>query len=305
MAEPVLAVTRLAGTAGDAALLVVGPSLGTAVAALWEDCAARVGGTDPAAAPPGGGSGTGHPGGYQVIGWDLPGHGASPPATASFTVAELAAAVQAVATAAAAGRPACYAGVSLGGTVAYAIAPEPGPFLAAAAIASASSIGDPPQWKDRAETVRKAGTAAIVPASAGRWFAPGFTERDPGTAGRLLQTLADADDESYALACEALAGFDRRRDLGRMRIPFLLGPGEHDGVVPPARTRQDAAAMPGSQLEVFAGCGHLPPAEDPAAVAAELAAFFAARAAPGPAGSSPGRPPGFPPAPTRPRTEET
>src|SRR6266704_1579356 len=278
MAEPVLAVTRLAGTAGDAALLVVGPSLGTAVAALWEDCAARVGGTDPAAAPPGGGSGTGHPGGYEVIGWDLPGHGASPPATASFTVAELAAAVQAVATAAAAGRPACYAGVSLGGTVAYAIAPEPGPFLAAAAIA---------------------------PASAGRWFAPGFTERDPGTAGRLLQTLADADDESYALACEALAGFDRRRDLGRMRIPFLLGPGEHDGVVPPARTRQDAAAMPGSQLEVFAGCGHLPPAEDPAAVAAELAAFFAARAAPGPAGSSPGRPPGFPPAPTRPRTEET
>ena len=86
----------------------------------------------------------------------------------------------------------------------------------------------------------------------------------------LLQTLSDADDESYSLACEALAEFDRRPDLDRVAVPFLLGPGEHDGVVPPARAQQDADAIAGSRLRVFAGCGHLPPAESPGAVAQAL-----------------------------------
>ena len=41
MAEPELAFTRLAGEAGRGHLLVVGPSLGTSVEALW-GAAARV-----------------------------------------------------------------------------------------------------------------------------------------------------------------------------------------------------------------------------------------------------------------------
>jgi 3-oxoadipate enol-lactonase/3-oxoadipate enol-lactonase/4-carboxymuconolactone decarboxylase len=110
----------------------------------------------------------------------------------------------------------------------------------------------------------------MVAGSSQRWFAPGFLERDGDTAGRLLQTLSDTDAESYSLACEALAEFDRRPDLDRIAIPFLLGPGEHDGVVPPARARQDADAIAGSRLQVFAGCGHLPPAESPSAVAQAL-----------------------------------
>jgi pimeloyl-ACP methyl ester carboxylesterase len=52
-------------------------------------------------------------------------------------------------------------------------------------------------------------------------------------------------------------------------------PGEHDGVVPPARAQQDGDAIAGSRLQVFAGCGHLPPAESPSAVAQALTEFFA------------------------------
>jgi pimeloyl-ACP methyl ester carboxylesterase len=114
----------------------------------------------------------------------------------------------------------------------------------------------------------------MVAGSEQRWFAPGFLERNGEAAGQLLQTLSDTDDESYSLACEALAAFDRRGDLARVTVPFLLGPGEHDGVVPPARAQQDADAITDSQLQVFAGCGHLPPAESPKAVAQALTEFF-------------------------------
>ena len=256
MAEPVLAVTRLAGTAADGVLLVVGPSLGTAVGTLWGPCAAQLAGV-------------------EVVGWDLPGHGLSRPAAEGFTVKDLAASVRAVADAAAAGRPAAYAGVSLGGAVAFELGLDPGPYRAVAAVAAASRFGEASSWTERAELVRKAGTQVMVAGSSQRWFAPGFMERDGDTAGRLRQTLSDADAESYSLACEALAQFDRRPDLGRITVPFLLGPGEHDGVVPPARAQQDADAIPGSALQILAGCGHLPPAESPSAVAQALTGFFA------------------------------
>ena len=255
MAEPVLAATPLAGTGADGALLVVGPSLGTAAGALWGSCAAQLAG-------------------FEVVGWDLPGHGASRPAAAGFTVKDLAASVRALASATAAGRPSCYAGVSLGGAVAFELGLAPGPFRAVAALASASKIGEASSWTERAELVRREGTQAVVAGSAQRWFAPGFLERDGDTAERLLQTLADTDDESYSLDCEALAEFDRRRDLDRVTVPFLLGPGEQDGVVPPPRAQQDADAIIDSQLQVFAGCGHLPPAEAPGAVAQALTEFF-------------------------------
>jgi len=43
--------------------------------------------------------------------------------------------------------------------------------------------------------------------------------------------LRDADDESYALVCEALAAFDVRDDLGAISVPLLVLVGADDVVV--------------------------------------------------------------------------
>jgi hypothetical protein len=52
-----LALTRLARSADARDLLLVGPSLGTSVSALWGHCAARLGRQ------------------FEVVGWDLPATG--------------------------------------------------------------------------------------------------------------------------------------------------------------------------------------------------------------------------------------
>jgi len=244
--------TRLAGSSSDGGVLVVGPSLGTSVETLWGSCATllpRV----------------------EVVGWDLPGHGRSPATSAPFSVADLASAVRELAVAAAAGRETWYAGVSLGGAVGWELVLDPGPFGAVAVLASAPMIGEPGAWHERADLVRRAGTAVMVAGSAERWFAPGFTDRRPDVAGALLTSLVDSDRSSYALACEALAAFDARDRVAAAKVPLLVAAGEHDVVVPPEQGR---AAAPDATFEVLRGCGHLPPAEDPAAVAALLADFF-------------------------------
>ena len=248
MAE--LTATPLAGSSPAAGVLIVGPSLGTSAEALWTACAAML--------P------------FEVVGWDLPGHGRSRPAVEGFSVSNLANAVRQLAQAVAGGRVTWYAGVSLGGAVGLELALDPGPFGAVAVLASAPKIGDAQAWRERADLVRREGTEAMVAGSPARWFAPGFTDREPGIAAALLTSLSDTDRESYALACEALASFDLRDRVGHAQVPLLVAAGQHDPVVPPGQARSGAP----DAFAVLPGCGHLPPAEDPAAVADLLTSFF-------------------------------
>ncbi|MGN6607976.1 MAG: alpha/beta fold hydrolase [Jatrophihabitans sp.] len=250
---PELRFAVLHGSDDATRLLVVGPSLGTAVAPLWRDCAGRL------------------PADVQVLGLDLPGHGDSRPSTEPFTVEDLAAAVRERVVSE--HRPVTYAGVSLGGAIGFALAVDPGRVAGVVTIAAAPRIGEPAAWHERAAKVRAEGTASLVDASVGRWFAPGFAERRPGVAQPLLASLVAADDESYAQACEALAAFDRR-GLQPV-VPLLVTAGTSDPVVPPEQAR---AAVPGARFHEFTTCGHLPPAEDPAAVAAVLGDVLVATA---------------------------
>ncbi|SDF79894.1 3-oxoadipate enol-lactonase/3-oxoadipate enol-lactonase / 4-carboxymuconolactone decarboxylase [Lentzea fradiae] len=227
-----LAFTRLTGTESSDRLTIVGPSLGTSAVKLWRQCATHLTG--------------------EVIAWDLPGHGASPPTTTPFTVRDIADEVEARTTALADNRPVTYAGVSFSGAVGLELASRETRFGTIIAIGAAKRIGTPDNWHERAALVRRAGTPVMVEGSAQRWFAPGFTTREPDTAGGLLRALADTDRESYALACEALAAFE----AGEAVRPVHVVVGEHDVVVSP-----DGADRK------LRGCGHLPPAEVPEVVA--------------------------------------
>jgi 3-oxoadipate enol-lactonase/4-carboxymuconolactone decarboxylase len=149
-----------------------------------------------------------------------------------------------------------------------------GPFEAVAAIASADRIGDPDSWRQRAAVVREGGTTVLVDGAVGRWFAPGFSERRPTVAKRLLSALTAVDRASYAECCDALAEADLSGRLSDIRVPLLLAPGSEDEVVLVAQARQVASAALGARLRVLDRCGHLPPAEKPVRVAAILTDFF-------------------------------
>jgi 3-oxoadipate enol-lactonase len=258
-----ITLTQLRRPEHPVGLLVAGPSLGTAVTPLWAACVAEL------------------PDDLAVVGWDLPGHGASPAYDHPFTVQDLARAVvdaTAGLRAEAAG-PVVHAGVSLGGAVGLAIAVDHADaFDGVVSVASGAKIGEPSGWHERADLVRRAGTPVMVEGSARRWFAPGSVERDPATATALLGSLQDADRASYARCCEALAEFDVRADLTRAGVPILALAGEHDEVAPPELSELVASAT-GGAFRLVRGAAHLPPAEQPATTAREITDFVRGRIA--------------------------
>lgn len=260
MTVPTLALTAPVGGEG-APLLVLGPSLGTSTI-LWEE-------TLPQLAE--------H---YRVALWDLPGHGASVPAAGLFTVGELADAVVDAVSALTGGDAFFYAGVSLGGATGLELlSRHPGAVRAAAIVASGAQLGDPQAWRDRAAKVCAESTSSIVIASAQRWFGPTSIARQPELSGRLLHALQDADDESYARCCEALAGYDVRGRLAEIATPVLAVWGEHDQVAPESKAREIADGVRNGRAVRVADAAHLPPAEQPSVVAELLLDFFEASTA--------------------------
>lgn len=257
-----MTVPRLIATAeasaSDAPLLVLGPSLGSVGSVLWST-------TIPYLADR-----------FRIVTWDLPGHGASPATREPFSIAELADGVVAILDELGVAK-ALYAGVSIGGGTGLELAlRHPDRCSRVAIVCATYRFATPESWHERAAQVRSQSTSSLVVASAQRWFAPGRMEADPVTSGVLLHNLQDADDESYALACEALAAFDVESRLADITIPVLDIWGDKDPTIEWDTALKVASTVPKGSATVIEDAAHLAPADQPKAVADALLPFLTA-----------------------------
>jgi 3-oxoadipate enol-lactonase len=248
---PTIRITPLGGE-GSGVPLLLGPSLGTRVARVWERAVPFLAERHP------------------LFGWDLPGHGVSPAAVDGFTVEELASGVLAAADEAGLSRFAA-AGVSLGGNVSLALGLlAPSRVVSVALVCSLPRIGTPEAWATRAADVRASGTPSLVQGSASRWFAPGFIASSPTVSSPLLEDLMDVDDESYALCVEALALTDLRGLVSKLTVPFTVIAGALDPVIPLPDAEAAVASASSGALHVIPDSSHLAVVEKPAEVAAAV-----------------------------------
>ncbi len=257
-ALPAITIRHLAGRP-HTPLLVVGPSLGTSVDRLWGAVAQILPG-------------------WNIVGWDLPGHGQSPAVdrlTDGFTMAELADAVLDAIDHAVAGSPGfAYAGDSVGGAVGLQLALRaPARVTSLTLLCSAAVFGTPQGWRERAALVRSQGIGPMVEAAPARWFGQRIRSADDGRIPAILADLAAVDAEGYARVCDALATYDLRERLRFLLPPLLTIAGSDDVATPSAQLEEVSRAVPHGAHRVLDGVGHLAPYEDPAAVAEHLRAF--------------------------------
>lgn len=262
---PSITVVRMTGARhrSELPLLVLGPSLGTSAATLWTACAAGL--TDA----------------FDVVAWDLPGHGHNRGVPEEpFTMAELAAGVLRVVDDVLTERgqprgPFFYAGDSVGGAVGLQLLLDtPDRVAAAVLLSTGAQIGSEELWTGRMGQVSVSGTPVMVSGSAERWFGPGFVEREPERASALLHALSDTVDEGYVQVCGALAAYDVRDQLGRVSAPVLAVAGSVDVATPPDKLREIADGVKDGRYVELDGVAHLPPAEAPDVVAGLLREHF-------------------------------
>ena len=254
---PSITAVRLTGARhrAELPLLVLGPSLGTSAATLWTACAAS-GLTDA----------------FDVVAWDLPGHGHNRTVPDEpFTMAELAAGVLHVVDDILAERgddTFFYAGDSVGGAVGLQLLLDvPSRVTGAVLLCTGARIGSHESWSGRMAQVSMSGTPVMVSGSAERWFGAGFLEREPERGSALLHALQEAVDEGYVAVCGALAEFDVRDRLAEITAPVLAVAGAEDVTTTVENLREIASGVKDGRLVVLDGVSHLAPAEAPEAVA--------------------------------------
>nr|WP_090112882.1 3-oxoadipate enol-lactonase [Limimaricola pyoseonensis] len=246
--------TRIAGPENGPAL-VLAHALGTDMT-LWDEAIPLL------------------PEGLRVLRWDMRGHGGSDVPAAPYAMGTLVSDAEAVIEAHDL-REVVFAGISLGGMVAQALAVKRLDLVRALVLSNtAAKIGTPKLWDERIAAVRQSGLAPQADAVIERWFGP--RSRMGPAAARARRVLTGTDVEGYAGCCAAVSGTDLYTPVSGLRLPLLGLAGSEDRSTPPDLVRETIDLVPGSRFEIVRRAGHLPPLERPADWAAPVSEFLRA-----------------------------
>ncbi|MEU9395868.1 4-carboxymuconolactone decarboxylase [Streptomyces sp. NPDC048324] len=225
---------------------------------------------------------------WRVFRFDLPGHGGAP-AYPAGSVTELTQRLLATLDRLGVQRFG-YAGCALGAGLGLELAlRHPERLASLAVIAASPRFGTADEFRQRGVIVRTNGLDPIARTSPDRWFTNGFAATQPAITDWAVQMVRTTDPGCYIAACEALASFDVRAELGRVGVPTLVLVGSDDQVTGPAEARTLVAGIPDARLAVVPGASHLVPVEQPAAVTDLLVRHFSTAWQPGYVESSTGQ----------------
>lgn len=169
------------------------------------------------------------------------------------------------------------AGVSMGATTVMRFAAR-FPYRCRAVIACDGQWHTAPDsegsFRERMETAKTHGMAALAEPTARRWFLPDFYEKNPELMRRIQAMVAATPVGGYLACVEALLNFDLRSDFPSIRVPSVLYlVGQKDGNLPEVMMEMAQATL-NSRYEVVYNCGHLPMIEQPEAFYAVVDGFL-------------------------------
>jgi pimeloyl-ACP methyl ester carboxylesterase len=215
---------------------------------------------------------------FQVITYDLLGHGGSAAVTASAPlsnwVGQLYDVVRDLAL-----EKFTLMGFSFGGLIAQAYAAQHSRMIDRLVLMSTvydRSEAERAGVLSRLDVAQREGPHAIISAALSRWFSPQFAEAHPEILHQYEAILRGNDAASFLSAYECFATADRELVgvLAAFDRPTLVMTGELDTGSTSAMARKLAGMIPGAECSIIAGGRHMMPVEKPDEVNSVLRRFL-------------------------------
>jgi 3-oxoadipate enol-lactonase/4-carboxymuconolactone decarboxylase len=169
---------------------------------------------------------------FQVLRYDIRGHGASEVPRGDYSTEQLGQDVIGLANFLGI-QKFSFCGISLGGAIGQWLATNAPDRLTAIVLANTSpQFGTRANWDSRRKAVLENGMAAIVEMAMQRFFSAQTLLRGDVHANAVKSVLLGTDPAGYAGCCAALRDFDSRELLRGIRIPTLLIVGDRDVSTP-------------------------------------------------------------------------
>ena len=211
---------------------------------------------------------------FQILRYDVRGHGASDAPPGSYTMELLAR--DALALADALGiRQFAFCGLSMGGMIGQWLGANAADRVTHLALANTSPrLLDAGPMEQRRQTVLREGMGAVAEAVMSRFFMPETLASGLPAVATIRHTLLATDPAGYAGCCAAVRDMDHTGLLSDIRVPTLVIGGERDQSTPWAGNGEAlAASIPGAKVLMLPSA-HLSNVEFPREFSAALAEFL-------------------------------
>ena len=213
-------------------------------------------------------------GAYAFVSFDKRGHGLSELGDAPHTIEtyarDLAGLLDHLGV-----KRAVICGLSIGGIVAqclYKLRPEliDGLILCDTGM----KIGTAEMWNGRIKAALSEGIASFADGVMEKWFTPDFHRNRGAELAGYRTMLTRQEPAGYAAACAAIRDADFTATAATIRVPTLCIVGDQDGSTPPELVESLARSIPGAQVEIILGAGHIPCVEQPEQLADLIRRFM-------------------------------
>jgi 3-oxoadipate enol-lactonase / 4-carboxymuconolactone decarboxylase len=211
---------------------------------------------------------------FQVLRYDLRGHGASEVTDGDYSIEQLGRDVLDIADALGLSKF-HFCGLSLGGMIGQWLAANAGDRVVSAVLANTSPhYADPTLMKLRQQKVLNEGMAGLEEMVMSRFFMKESLAANPPEVASTRRTLLGTDPKGYAGCCGAIIAMDNRPLLPKIKIPTLVISSEFDLSTPWTGSGEVLASfIPGAQV-VHLPTAHLSNLEKPRSYTAALLEFL-------------------------------
>ncbi len=213
---------------------------------------------------------------FQVLRYDIRGHGGSDAPSGAYTLELLARDVVSLLDALDVDRV-HFVGLSLGGMIGQSLALNDPDRLRSLSLCDTAAVVPAeaqPLWQERMDQARTKGMESLLDQTLERWFTPSFLKQNSKMVALIRQQILVTPASGYIGCAEAIRRLNYLEQISEIRVPTLIMVGEEDPGTPVSASVAMHDRISNSELVILPSARHLSNVEQAKAFNTALLRFL-------------------------------